>query len=65
MTTAQVKFDDGYDNSVHGGIAVYDVNNKLEYVICGCCGSVFYPGRVRIIESMEWLFDISEGILGD
>lgn len=46
-----------------GGIAAYE-NDKLQYVICGCCGGIFEPDDVEILRKLEWL-PISEEILGE
>ena len=57
MDTKMVKFS--YDGETFGGIMVND-----EWIICGCCGSVFEVGEVEIIETLSWV-NISDEILGD
>ena len=32
--------------------------------ICGCCGSIFKPEDIEVIEEFEWI-DIQDAIRGD
>lgn len=62
MKTEQVIFT-CHDDAVgpFGGILVDD-----EYIICGCCGSVFEVDdeNVSIIKRLKWI-SISDEIIGD
>lgn len=63
----QVKFeivngDVGEVGEVLGGIAVYD-DDVLINVICGCCGSVFEPEDVEILEKYDWWIDLVDTII--
>lgn len=65
MNTYQVKFkivDEKYDIA-YGGIYVKDTDN--EYVICGCCGHVFFLDEIEIIERYEDWIDLTNEIVGD
>lgn len=57
METKMVKFE--VEDEVLGGILV-----NGEYIICGCCGSVFEVDEVTILKELSWI-NISEDILGD
>lgn len=57
METKMVKFE--VDEETFGGILV-----NGEYIICGCCGSVFEVDEVTILKELSWI-NISEDILGD
>lgn len=60
MKTVQVKFFDSDNNCWCGGILVND-----EYIICGCCGSVFYLSELdsdKIIYFQRWV-NISDEII--
>lgn len=55
------------DNDIYGGIAEYtEIEDEpiLLRVICGCCGSVFEPEDVKILERYSWV-NISDEITGD
>ena len=55
------------DNDIYGGIAEYtEIEDEkiLLRVICGCCGGVFEPEDVKILERYSWV-DISDEIMGD
>ena len=71
MIVEQVKFRSNIDDDiveskeeVVGGIAVYENNKKLQYVICGCCGGIFEPNECEIVEVLQWL-PISDEIIGE
>ena len=57
METKMVKF--AYEGETFGGIMVND-----EYIICGCCGSVFEIEEVKIIKTLTWI-NISDEILDE
>ena len=55
------------DNDIYGGIAEYaEIEGEpfLLRVICGCCGCVFEPEDVKILERYSWA-NISDEITGD
>ena len=58
----QVKFIDKNEeeNNVYGGILMDDGN-----VICACCGGVFEPEDIEIVEEYDVWVDFTESILGD
>lgn len=65
----QVRFeimngDVGEIGEVLGGIAVYD-GDTLINVICGCCGGVFEPEDVKILERYEYWVNVSDEIIGN
>lgn len=65
----QVKFEvinpDSGEN-VFGGIAIVNDRDKtITNVICGCCGSVFGPEDIRILERYNNWVDLTETIIGD
>lgn len=63
MYTYQVKFrvnEEEDEDVVLGGI--YVENGDEQYIICGCCGSVFDADEVCIVEKYEDWFDLSEEI---
>ena len=49
-----------------GGLAYYDsdLDKTPKYIICGCCGGIFFPEDFEIIRVFEWL-PISDEILGE
>lgn len=47
-----------------GGIAIYDVYDNLQGVICGCCGGIFKPSEMEIVRKLEWV-PISQEIIGE
>ena len=52
---------------VYGGIAAYEEladDYILQFVICGCCGSVFEPEDIKIIRIFSWI-NISDAIIGE
>ncbi len=67
----QVKFrivndDIGATDEILGGIGIYDDDDEdtLVNVICGCCGGVFEPENVKILERYESWVDVSDVIIG-
>jgi transcription elongation factor Elf1 len=48
------------EGEVLGGIQLENGN-----VICGCCGGVFEPDEVEIIEVFDHWVDISDEIIGE
>lgn len=64
----QVKFEvinPDIGENVFGGIAIVDKNGTITNVICGCCGSVFEPEDIRILERYNNWVDLTETIIGD
>lgn len=60
----QVKFIDN-EGEIHGGIAKINCEtDKMEYVICGCCGGLFEMDEIKIVRVYNWI-DLDEIILGD
>ena len=60
----QVKFIDN-EGEIHGGIVKINCNtDKMEYVICGCCGAIFEMTEITIIREYQWI-DLDYAILGD
>lgn len=59
MLIKQVKFKAKDEDEILGGILIDN-----EYVICGCCGSVFEKDDVEIIQTLKWI-PISDEIIGD
>lgn len=65
MTTKQVKFFDGKDQEIHGGILIND-----ETLICGCCGGVYDKDEwsdmgIFILEEYDYWVSLEEEIMGD
>ena len=62
----QVSFKDE-DGKIRGGIGHYvlyeDGVEEMDYVICGCCGSVIESGDVDIVEEYGDWVDISDEII--
>ena len=52
------------DNDVYYGIAAYDYKDYLYHIVCGCCGGIFEPQDVEILESYPWI-DLEDTIKGD
>ena len=52
------------EGRIYGGIGCYEEGN-LCYVICGCCGSVFEPEDVEILQRYNHWIDICEAIIGE
>lgn len=62
----QVKFRcDDYDQEILGGIAKLDDNDNIEYVICGCCGSIFEPDTITILKRYGRWCNISDEIINN
>lgn len=64
-----VNTDVGATDEILGGIGIYeeDANHDeiLVNVICGCCGSIFEPDEVVVVEKFEHWIDINEEIIGN
>jgi hypothetical protein len=62
MITKQVKFYDKKDKRWCGGIMIDD-----QYIICGCCGSVFKCDNFATeeIEPYDYWVNISDEIIGN
>lgn len=52
------------DDDIYGGIAAFEGNNVLQYVICGCCGGVFEPDSIEILEQYTRWVNLSDEIIG-
>jgi len=69
----QVKFevinpdliDPDDDTTIFGGIALIGDNGVITNVICGCCGSMFEPEDIKILERYDYWVDLTEIIIGD
>lgn len=66
----QIKFkcyEDG--DEVYGGIGLYEEQSDgvedLKLVICGCCGSVFDPNEIEVIEKYNNWINLSDEIIGE
>lgn len=54
------------EENVFGGIAIVDDNDGIiTNVICGCCGSMFEPEDIKILERYDKWVDLTEAITGD
>ena len=47
-----------------GGLAIYDECNRLQCVVCGCCGGIFEPKDITIVRKLDWI-PISAEIIGE
>ena len=69
MSIEQVKFRCPNSDTIEskkdalGGIAIYE-GYKLKGVVCGCCGGLFEPEEIEIIEELPWV-PISDEIIGE
>lgn len=63
MITKQVKFVDAHEHTIHGGILITE--GWEQYVICGCCGSVFEIEDIEIVKEYPDWIDISDSIIGE
>lgn len=59
MEIRQVRFIDE-ENIIHGGIMV-----NGEYIICGCCGSVYEVEEVEILDTYDYWVPLSNEIIGE
>jgi len=60
----------GDTTEILGGIGIYeDADNqndeRLINVICGCCGSMYEPEDIEIIEKYHSWVDICDAIIGN
>lgn len=54
------------EGNIFGGIAIIDDNDgTVTNVIYGCCGSVFEPEDIKILERYNNWVDLTETIIGD
>ena len=53
------------DRTIFGGIALVNDDGTITNVICGCCGSVFEPEDIKILERYNDWMDLTEVIIGD
>lgn len=69
----QVRFriindDIGATDEILGGIGIYEEyphhNEILVNVICGCCGSIFEPEDIEILEIYENWVNLVDTIIG-
>lgn len=69
----QVRFriindDIGATDEILGGIGIYEEyphhDEILVNVICGCCGSIFEPEDIEILEIYENWVDLVDTIIG-
>lgn len=64
----QVRFrivndDIGATDEILGGIGIYDEDTLIN-VICGCCGGMFEPEDVEILEIYNSWVDLVDTIIG-
>jgi len=59
----QCKFIDD-DGEVCGGI-LCDFDNGDKYIICGCCGGIFDPNEVEVLEIYDYWVSLSDEIIGE
>lgn len=52
------------EGNIFGGIAIVN-GGTITNVICGCCGSVFEPEDIKILERYDDWMDLTETIVGD
>ena len=53
------------EGNVFGGIAIVNDYGTIINVICGCCGSVFEPEDIKILERYDDWMDLTEAIVGE
>lgn len=53
------------EHRILGGIAHYDESEKIDFVICGCCGSVLEPEDIVIVKTFNWWVPLCDTIIGD
>jgi len=54
------------EGNIFGGIAIIgDSKGTIINVICGCCGGVFEPTDVKILERYDDWMDLTKAIVGD
>ena len=54
------------EENIFGGIAIINYNDDtIIEVICGCCGGVFEPKDIKILERYDKWVDLTETIIGD
>jgi len=53
------------EGNVFGGIAIVNDYGTITNVICGCCGSVFEPEDIKILERYDEWMDLTEAIVGE
>lgn len=53
------------DRTIFGGIVNVDDDGNIINVICGCCGSVFEPEDIKILERYNDWMDLTEAIVGE
>jgi hypothetical protein len=54
------------ETNIFGGIAIIGGDGEtITNVICGCCGGVFEPTDVKILERYDDWMDLTEAIVGD
>ena len=52
------------DDEILGGIGIYDEDTLIN-VICGCCGGMFEPEDVEILETYHSWVDLVDTIIGN
>ena len=60
--------DEGEEGRIYGGIGEYvdiDGEDILIQVICGCCGSIFVPKDIEVLEVYNHWVDLTDTIIGD
>lgn len=62
MICKQIAFMPEGEEAVQGGILCED--SSQSFIICGCCGGIYEPDEVEIIERFEDWIDIEADIRG-
>ena len=55
----------GKPDEILGGIGIFDGDNNLLEVICGCCGGVFKARDIKILRIYHNWIDLTDDILGN
>lgn len=53
------------ERNIFGGIAIVNGNETITNVICGCCGGVFEPKDVKILDRYDDWMDLTEAIISE
>lgn len=67
MSFDQIKFSAiSWEHGIeHGGIAMYDTDGVLNYVIDCVDGTCYYPDEISILSHYNNWIDISDAVVGD
>lgn len=64
IITNPAMIGEGEEGKTYGGIAWIDCE-RLDYVICGCCGAIFNAEDVEIVERYTDWMDLTQAIVGE